>query len=91
MTNILNFDSRLNYQKIFTSGSVSITFGFPGTATIDHNLGYKPKARLWIETASGALVPAISRAGGISSGMAASVYGDLDTDLYQAKDCWYEN
>lgn len=56
MTNIFNFDSRLNYQKIFMSGDIDITANtYPATASVTHGLGFKPNVRVWMETGGGRL------------------------------------
>jgi hypothetical protein len=53
------FDSRLNYQKVATQEVFSLASGVgPNTATITHNLGYKPNARVFVEAFAGQVWPA---------------------------------
>lgn len=77
------FDSRYNYQKILTDDSVDITTNnFPETATIDHDLGKRPRVKVWVETASGLLIPAM-KGNGVTSALITEVYSDLDSDINQ--------
>ena len=47
------FTSKANYQKIHSKGSgtlsLSSTFGSTASATVTHNLGYKPNVRVFFE------------------------------------------
>lgn len=54
-----HFDSRLNYQKIYSQGSYSDSFSSGATTeTISHGLGYTPNVRVYIEALSGEVWPA---------------------------------
>lgn len=53
------FDSRKNYEEIFLQGSSLVT-GISGTADVLHNLGYAPNAKVFFESISGQVWPAIS-------------------------------
>lgn len=78
---ILYFDSRLNYQKILDEGSVSITTNtFPATATVDHDLGFKPNVKLWVEASSGRFIPPLKGAG-VTTAIIGEVYADLASSI----------
>ena len=65
---ILTFDSRFNYQKIVTDGSFSTSVADPdskSTTTINHNLGYKPNARVWFTVDDGTISPALPYSSGV--------------------------
>lgn len=53
--NTINFDSRLNYQKIFQQGALS--FGSATTQSIAHNLNKRPNFRVFFEAFSGEVWP----------------------------------
>lgn len=56
MADVINFDSANSYQKEFMSGDETMTIT-PGNSfvevTINHDLGYRPNAEVWFQTASG--------------------------------------
>lgn len=59
----LNFDSRLNYQKIAQEGSFGVSVADPNfdvTTTINHALGYIPVCKVWFTNASSEICPASS-------------------------------
>ena len=62
----LTYDSRVNYQKIYLNGSVSLSVANPNstaTTTIVHSLGYYPNVSVWFTDANGNIAPAVSDAG----------------------------
>jgi hypothetical protein len=60
------FDSRDNYQKIFKQGVFTASsLAADNLATIDHNLGYSPNYKLYIEAFSGQVWP--ESAAGVSN------------------------
>lgn len=57
------FDTRQNYQKILSSGVVSVSnpgVGNTGTHTIAHNLGYAPDYKLFFESLPNQVWPQIN-------------------------------
>lgn len=57
------FDSRLNYQKIFRQGVLTYspgTFGVTEVQTVAHSLGYSPNAKVWFEAFTGEIWPLIA-------------------------------
>lgn len=53
------FDSRFNYQKTYLNSSYTASPSVGGTTTpIDHNLGYAPNAKVFIEALPGQVWPA---------------------------------
>jgi hypothetical protein len=54
----LAFDSRLNYQKIYLAGEVTLTAP-TGSTTIAHNLGRKPNTWVYFESNRGQVWPVI--------------------------------
>lgn len=63
-----NFDSRSNYQKIYSLGTSTYPagqFSSPATVNITHSLGYIPNAKAFFESISGELWP--MHAGGASN------------------------
>lgn len=56
----VQFDSRLNYQKVFANGVASFTpgtFGSQQTNVITHSLGYTPNSKVFFEAFSGEVWP----------------------------------
>lgn len=51
----INFDSRLNYQKIYRQNV--LTFGSATTQTVTHGLGRRPNFRVFFEAFSGEVWP----------------------------------
>lgn len=59
----LNFDSRLDYQKIYLSDSFSVSIANPNfqkVASITHPLKYVPQCKVWFTNAVGEVCPASS-------------------------------
>ena len=59
----LNFDSTVNYQKIYIQGTVPMSVADPNiesTTTITHNLGYVPNVKVWFTNAAGQICPVLS-------------------------------
>lgn len=59
-SNPVQFDSRLNYQKIHSQGVTSFTPGTFGATEVDsvnHSLGYTPNAKVYFEAFSGEVWP----------------------------------
>lgn len=62
----LTFDSRVNYQKIYLNGTVSLTVSDPSSSNstiIVHGLGYYPNVKLWYTDANGNIATAVTDAG----------------------------
>lgn len=62
------FDSRVNYQKIFNNAALSFTAGTLGateTQSIIHPFSYTPNAKVWFEAFTGQVWPL--NAGGVSN------------------------
>lgn len=63
VTNNKFFDSRNNYQKVYLQNVISAP-GTSGTASVNHNLGYTPNCKVFIEALPGQVWPMI--AGGLA-------------------------
>lgn len=98
------FDSRLNYQKIFMQGELSFSAGTLGstqTRTVTHNLGYTPNAKVFFESFSGEVWP--MHIGGAGNGLlydyaqdecSAEIYDTyMDVTMYRfsnaVRRAWY--
>lgn len=63
----LNFDSRVNYQKIYLQDTVALSVADPNStaaATITHPLGYIPNVRVWFTNGGGNISTAVTDAAG---------------------------
>lgn len=80
----LNFDSRVNYQKVYLNDTVDLSVANPNSSTsttITHGLGYIPNVRVWFTNADGRISTAISDAGG------SNLYPV--TTAYANRSCFY--
>lgn len=69
-SNIVQYDSRLNYQKIKEQGLLTFTpgtFGSSSTQTVAHGLTYAPNYRVYFEAFSGEVWPL--NFGGVRNGL----------------------
>lgn len=58
-TNQVYFDSRYNYQKTYLSGVLTVNGStIDATTSVNHNLGYAPNAKVFIEGLPGEVWPA---------------------------------
>jgi hypothetical protein len=58
-TDGIYFDTRSNYQKTYLQSSFTVTGPAPPFQTIAHNLGYTPNAKIYFESLSGQVWPAM--------------------------------
>lgn len=59
-TQNIQFDSRINYQKLYSEGELSFTagtFGASETNTVTHDLDYQPNAKIYFEAFEGEVWP----------------------------------
>lgn len=82
------FDTRLNYQKIAVD-NITATSGSNQTTTVNHNLDYIPRVRVFIESSSGTLAALDGFIGTVSinetsvaSYIGGSYTGNVHTRIY---------